>query len=347
MFLSLVHLDTLSVEATARKAPNGDMIVVCTCGGSREPAPENRVYLFRSKDNGRTWSPKQMLNEEDGFAHYHTCTAVVENEIWVFISKHNGYFVDWQNYMLISGDSGYTWKKREFNILPEYSFIRSMSVLSSGQIIFPYHYYPVNKAQADDCRQRKCLICESKVPYIENGIIISSDGGKSFQKTVAFLQTGDEIPLIGGGKWRWSWTENSVAELETGHLAMIFRVDASGFLWRTDSFDNGKSWKKPVKTDIPNPSNKPHLLNGNNGEIILINTPNNIEGIFYLRKRFPLEVWVSFDKMKTWSKKIRVSDFPGAYSYADGFADGDGHLKLAFEFNRHDIYYADIDLQKD
>lgn len=345
MFLSLVHFDTLSVEATARKAPNGDLIVVCTCGGVREPAPENRVYLFRSKDGGRTWSPKEILNEEDGFAHYQTCTAVTDDEIWVFISRHNGYFVDWQNYLLVSKDSGFTWERREFGALPKYGFVRSMVALSNGQLLFPYHYYPVTEEQADECRAKNVMIIESRVPYIEGGIIVSSDGGKNFERRVAFLQEGDDIPTCGGGKWRWSWSENTVVELGTpGHLAMVYRVENSGFLWRCDSHDFGKTWENPYKTDIPNPNNKPQLLKGKGGEIILVNTPNNKEGIFYLRKRFPLEVWVSADDMRTWGKKIRVSDFPGAYSYADGFIDDDGHLKLAFEFNRHDVYFADIDI---
>ena len=345
MFISLVHLDTLSVEATVRKAPNGDLIVVCTCGGNREPAPENRTYLFRSTDNGATWSEKQMLNTEDGMAHYHTCTAIVGGEIWVFISRHDGYFSHWTNYMLISGDSGCTWKKRELKLLPEYAFVRSMSVLSDGNLILPYHAYPVTRAYDDECRARGSLLYKEYQPFTEIGLLVSKDGGKSFEKIIAHRQTEDELRSVSLA--RWSWTENSIAEIQPGHLAMIYRIDGSGWLWRMDSKDFGKTWQPPFKTDIPNPSNKPHLLNGRKGEIILINTPCNTDGIFYLRKRFPLEVWISYDGMKTWGKKIRVSDFPGAYSYADGFVDGDGHLKIAFEFNRHDIYYADIDLDKD
>lgn len=346
MFLSLVHFDSLSVEATARRVPNGDLVVICTCGGLREPAIENLAYLFRSTDNGCTWSKKQLLCELDGYAHYHTCTAVLNGELWIFISRHSGRFSDWTNYVLISEDSGFTFRRRELPLLPEYAFVRSMTVTKSGRILFPYHYYPVTKAQSDDCKAKGVIICASDIPFIENGLIVSDDGGKTFKRQVAFLQQKEEIPVLGSGH-RWSWTENSVAELENGHLVMMFRVDSTGYLWRTDSFDNGDSWQKPVMTDIPNPSNKPHLLNGRNGEIILINTPCNTEGIFYLRKRFPLEVWVSYDNMASWAKKIRISDFPGAYSYADGFVEDDGHLRLAFEFNRHDIYYADVDLSKD
>ena len=71
MFIKLVHRDTMSVEATVRRAPNGELLLLCTCGGTAEPAIENRVYLFRSSDNGRTWSKKQQLNEEDEIGRAH------------------------------------------------------------------------------------------------------------------------------------------------------------------------------------------------------------------------------------------------------------------------------------
>ena len=51
--IELVHCDTLSCEAIVRRAPNGELILVCQCGGTGEPMPENRVYVFHSADGGR------------------------------------------------------------------------------------------------------------------------------------------------------------------------------------------------------------------------------------------------------------------------------------------------------
>ena len=62
--------------------------------------------------------------------------------------------------------------------------------------------------------------------------------------------------------------------------------------------------------------------------------------------RFPLEIWISENNMAGWNKKIVLSDFPGVYSYANGFIEGN-ILYLAFEFNRHDIYFARVDLEND
>lgn len=342
MFISLVHMDTQSVEATVRRAPNGDLIIICTCGGDREPAPENRVYLFRSTDKGRTWSEKQMIHEEDGFAYYQTCTAVENDKIYVFITRHNGHFVDWKNYVLVSEDSGFTWTKQKTPLLPENGFIRDMVTLGNGEKLFPYHAYPLTEEQHEYCRLNGLLICMCRPPvsYVDNGVFIG-DFEKGFTKITAFRQT--ELPCAPDGSRPWNWSENTVTELEKGHLSMLYRIENSGFLWRTDSHDNGRTWEQPYKTDIPNPANKPQLLKGLGGETVLLNTPNNRKD-FYLRRRFPLEAWVSYDGMKSWSRKIRISDFPGCYSYADGFIDADGKLKLAFEFNRHDVYFAETEI---
>ncbi len=342
MFIKLVHRDTMSVEATVRRVPNGDLLLLCSCGGTAEPAIENRTYMWRSTDSGRTWSKKQQIHEEDGLAHYQTETAVIGDEVRVFISTHNGKFIEWKNYYLSSFDSGYTWQKHTTPCIPEYAFVRGMTKLSNGDIIFPYHSYPITKEQEKHSKENNIPAYNNDIETIENGLIVSSDGGKTFRKQVAFYNSVAELKAQ--GYWHWNWNENTVVELESpGHLAMLYRIDRSGWLWRSDSFDYGKTWSNTVKTDIPNPSNKPYLTKAPNGDIILLNTPTSVLG---LENRFPLEVWLSNDNMKTWYKKIRVSNLPGAYSYANGFVEN-GHLLMAFEFNRHDIYFVDCNLYAD
>ena len=58
-------------------------------------------------------------------------------------------------------------------------------------------------------------------------------------------------------------------------------------------------------------------------------------------------IHVSYDGMKTWGKKISLSNFPGMYSYPDGFIDENNCLYAAFEFNRHDIYFFSYNLNEE
>ena len=343
--LSLVHIDALSVEACARKTPGGDLFVVCTCGGTKEPAVENQVYLFRSKDGGMTFSAKQRITEGDGVAHYATSVVVRQGKIHVFVSEHNGKFIDWRNYIYTSSDDGNSWSRRALAVLPQFAFVRDACVLSDGSLMLPYHYYPVTEEQNRALKKRGGLIAEAPVPHIELGVLTADDALEHFERRAAFLQSREKI--ANRHNYTWSWSENTIAEAEPGHLVMLFRICFTGKLWRSDSFDFGKTWSEPRATDIPNPSNKPQLLKTERGELVLVNTPSAFSEGWHLNPRFPLEVWVSGDALNSFRKKIRVSDFPGGYSYADGFIDEDGRLKLAFEFNRHDIYFADIALEDD
>ena len=124
---------------------------------------------------------------------------------------------------------------------------------------------------------------------------------------------------------------------------MLLRINNAGYLYKSISLDDGKTWSEIEKTDIPNPNNKPKLIKTNDGTIILLNTPNSKVGMI---NRNPLEVWVSYDDMKTWSKKIRVLDFPSSYlSYPDGIYDEESKsVKFSFELNRHDVYYVDVEI---
>ena len=343
MFIKLVHRDTLSVEATVERAPNGDLLLLCTCGGTGEPQIENRVLSFRSKDDGKAWTKGTQIHEEDGRAHYQTETARIGDEIRVFISTHDGKFLDWKNYFLSSYDSGETWQKHPLPELDRFAFVRGKVDLSNGEMIFPYHAYPIDEKLNEESKRENRPAYLNAIEYVENGLLVSRDGGKTFERRVAFYTMLDES-FRNSPSCRFSWNENTVVELKDGHLVMLYRLDRSGWLWRSDSYDYGNTWSEPFRTDIPNPSNKPRLLKAPDGKIILLNTPNANCGLV---NRHPLEIWISDDGMKTWGKKISLSNFPGMYSYPDGFIDENNCLYAAFEFNRHDIYFFSYNLNEE
>ena len=338
--IRLVHRDTLSVESILRRAPDGTLICTCTCGDIKEPAPQNRICLFRSCDGGEKWEEQGPVTPENGYAYYMTETAVLNNKIYLFAIRHDGNFTNWENLLYCSEDSGRSWNKTSLKTcFPALTFVRGMAVLSNGNILFPYHAYPITAEQNSACSLSKRLVTCCDIDAVENGIIYSDDGGKTFRKKIAFIQKISDLLKMGFMKWTWS--ENTVVELDPGHLVMLLRLDASGVLWKSESFDYGVSWNGYHRTDIPNPGNKPQLLKRNDGMVLLLNTPRSGKR---MEDRFPLEVWCSMDGMRSWVEKLQVSDFPGAYSYANGFIDADDRLKFSFEFNRHDIYYVEVEL---
>lgn len=333
--IKLVQIDTLSCEAILRKAPNGDLIIVGQCGDVLEPAPENRVYIWRSKDNGETWSKRALVYPEDGRAVYQTEVFVNRGNVNVFTITHNGYFLDWDCFWMVSRDSGYTWERGDnIPFMKGLVFARGVLRKKNGELLLPYHHYDVSAEENERVKKlgdKNILNC--RVKYVETGCLISSDDGLSWKRG-RWLN----IPLDSNWTGGWQWTEPTLAELSDGTIVMLMRRNGSGRLWRSDSSDGGLSWCEPYKTDIPNPNNKPKLIPMRNGRVALLNTPNSNFG---LENRYPLEIWISDDDMKSWRYKRTLTNMPGGFSYADGIATDDGHILFAFEFNRHDIYFVD------
>jgi len=334
--LSLVHVDTMSCEPILRRMPNGELLVVCQCGDVREPAPLNRVYAFISADEGKTWGEPICVWPEDGRAVYQTETNVLDGVIRVYLTVHDGHFIDWECHVVASRDNGRTWvKEGRTPVFPAFTFIRGLTKLKNGNFLMPYQHYPVSAQDNARLKENNAYVWDSEIKNAHLGVLISRDEGKTFVASKPL-----EIPCEKG---KWVWPEGTVAELSNGRLVMLFRFDGEGFLYRTESEDGGQTWSAYEKTDIPSPNNKCKLYNLPDGRIALLHTPNNSS--FRLRGRTPLSLWISNDDMQSWSVKEDVVTIPGYLSYPDGYVTEDGKkLLFAFDYNRHDIMFAEVDI---
>lgn len=338
IIINEVHTATLSCEPMIERVANGELLCVCQHGGVDEPSIENRVYVFHSKDEGKTWDTDEMssIYPEDGQAVYCTEMSVDGNEITAYLTVHSGSFFDWKCVMMKSFDNGYTWENYGHPpYFPEHTFIRARLNTSDGRILIPYQYYKITREDHVRVFNGKEAL-DKENTYCESGVIESTDGGKNYEKHIACRMPVNK---------EWIWSEPTIAEHTDGTISMLMRVDGSGWLYRCDSKDGGKTWGEYYRTNIPNPTNKPRLFNLPEGKIALIHTPNNegMDGNVWGVKRSPLELWISDNNMKSWSEKIRLTDFPGDYSYTDGFYEN-GHIRFVIEHNRHTVLYFDVEL---
>ena len=318
--ITMVHRDSLSCEAIVRKLEDGSLFLISQCGGNSEPAPENREYVFRSAD-GEKWSAPELLQKDNGRAMYATDVDVDKNKITVWLTEHNGRFLDADCYALVSTD-GVSWQRREIpHFGNSFTFIRG-TIPAGKDRLAAYQHYPVTQEENASLNKSGKTILDSALPAVQCGTLLFSPDG-TYKKSKDLL-----LPNEFGGKRVWQWPEPTLARLKEGYV-MLLRVNGAGVLYRSDSAD-GLHWCRPYPTDIPNPNNKPKLLNLKGGAIALINTPNGKVGFRY---RNPLEIWISDDDMRSWRYKKRVLDFPGWLSYPDGFADGE-RIVFAFEVNR-------------
>lgn len=335
--IKMVLRESLSCEAILRRAPNGDLIILSQCGGTNEPQRENRVILLRSSDNGETWSKPTRIYD-DGRALYVSEVFVSDGEIWAFALAHDGDFLGWETFLLKSFDSGYTWQKCESVWKDEsFCFIRG-GIRAGGALVFPVQYYEVPDSEYRRLKEKGELLLKAELPCVKNGALISKDGGKSFFKS----RITADLPMSINGKRFWKWSEPTLARLSDGTIVMLLRADGEGYLYRSESADGGETWSAPQKTEIPNPNNKPKLLNLTDERIALINTPDERIGF---KHRDCLSLWISDDGMKTFAYKRELLRFPGWLSYPDGFFDErEGRIKFAFELNRHDVYFVDCSI---
>ena len=325
----------LACDTTLRAMPDGSWVTIMLGGGNSEPSTRNRVFLSRSHDEGKTWSPMKAVDL--GVKAKAPSTALVPSELMVlgrrctmFVATHDGTFADWKEWMVHSDDSCRSWSKLEPvpGRLHERTFVRNHIVTRDGRILLPFqHYLRVGKTRTVSNNRRL-----SPPTNPRNGVLMSEDGGKTW------TEHGD-IRISASDDYH-GWAENSIVELENGRIGMIIRADGlGGVLYYAESADGGRTWPSFArKTAIPNPGSKAVLYRLAGNAVALLHNPNS-------RHRSPLALWVSFDGMKSWPyRRVLVPescDGPkGRLNYPDGFVSRDkSYLHFAFDDNRHRAVY--------
>ena len=328
--------DRLACDTTLREMPDSSWVMVMLGGGHTEPLPQNRIYLSRSRDEGKTWSllrpidlgvksssPEKALVPTELMVHGDRCT--------LFVATHDGTFADWREWMTHSEDSCQSWSplKPVPGRLRERTFIRNHIVARDGRILLPFqHYKRVGKTRTASKNRRVSPPTDPR-----NGVLISDDGGETWSEHGNIRLTDDDD--------YHGWAENSIVELSDGRIAMIIRADRlGGVLYYAESADGGRTWPAFArKTDIPNPGSKATLYGLGGDSVALLHNPNPSH-------RSPLALWVSHDGMQSWPYKRVLAaesvDGPeGRLNYPDGFVSLDRRfLHFAFDDNRHRAVYV-------
>ncbi len=329
--------DQLACDTTLREMPDGSWVMVMLGGGHTEPLPQNRIFLTRSTDLGRTWSSVKPVDL--GIKKKDPNTALVPSELMVhggrctlFVATHDGTFAEWKEWMTHSDDSCKTWSELEPVPcgLHERTFIRNHIVTRDGRILLPFQHY--GRVQSPPRRISKGRLFSAPTDP-RNGVLMSEDNGQSWT-------THGEIRITDDDNYH-GWAENNIVELRDGTIAMLIRGDRlGGVLFYAESKDGGRTWPSFArKTEIPNPGSKAALYGLGGDSVALLHNPNP-------KHRSPLALWVSYDGLSTWPyRRVLVAescDGPeGRLNYPDGFVSRDGSfLHFAFDDNRHRAVYV-------
>jgi len=326
-------------DTTLRQMPDGSWIISMLAGDDFEPSPKNYIGITRSKDEGKTWSPLETVDTT--FPHSGITSGQGATEIMtlgqrttMFFSTHSQTWGrDWLSWIMHSDDNSKTWSKPEPmpGRLAKFTFIRGHIITKDGRIMIPFQHYEgppsgTPPPEAEEKPWHKALTHYVSNP--RNGVLISSDGGKTY------TEHGD-IRLTPDDRYH-GWAENSIVELSDGRILMVIRGDRlGGMLYKAESKDGGKTWPEYASiTPIPNPGSKAMLYSLGGDNVALLHNPNS-------KHRSPMALWISFDGGKSWPyqrvlQQESVDGPKGRMNYPDGFVSADKQwLHFAFDDNRH------------
>ena len=284
----VIYRDTLCCEPILRRMPWG-FLLLCECGGTCEPAIENKMYSFISAD-GITWDgPYTIWPEEDGAQCLSELLVTPDGWALGFFIRHSGGFTDTQTVLRRSRD-GITWENVDFpmELSCMHIYRGAVNTTDGSGCLIPYQFHRLRGPAPEGSR----LWDKGIVQQVENGVLLFNWDG-STKKSV--------IPAVTQFPTHWGrnfiWTESAVAFTDSEKMQMLLRMDGTGVLFTTKSGDCGMRWDNPVPTAIPNPGNKIRLYTLPDGRIVLLHTPNTNE-------RAPFSMWISEDGLQTYSQKI-------------------------------------------
>ncbi len=120
--------------------------------------------------------------------------------------------------------------------------------------------------------------------YKEKGVDFVVGGVDSFDDWESFPVLGTNAELSAEEPYWWILPNGK-------ELMALFRDNRrSGYLYRSFSIDNGRTWSRPVQTNFPDARSKFHGIRLSDGRYVLISNPNPA-------KRDPLALSISKDGM--------------------------------------------------
>lgn len=285
------------------RAANGRLWACWYTGGKGEGG-SNYTVLVTSDDDGKTWSdPVLAVDPPDPVRSFDPCLwHDPTGKLWLFWA---------QSYHLFDGRCGVwaitttesdkpkpTWTKPRR--IANGIMMNKPTVLSDGTWALPTAIWPRKPLRADMADQRY------------PNLTITKDQGKTFH-----LIRGPDIP----GR---SIDEHMLIERKDGSWWMLVRMPYG--IAEVTSTDRGKTWSKPVKSDIKGPNARFFIRRLNSGKLLLVNH-------YKFTRRSHMTASLSNDEGKTWYGHLLL-DPRKHVSYPDGVQAPNGKIYITYDRSR-------------
>tara|TARA_R110002012_G_scaffold318604_1_gene537341 strand:- start:36991 stop:38121 length:1131 start_codon:yes stop_codon:yes gene_type:complete len=295
-------------------APNGDLIAsidqrVPNCGDLKW-SKEINIIIRRSTDNGKTWSPIEMVVDFPYGQSASDPSFIVDNvtnDIFLFYNYMN---LDTEKdiyylHMVKSSDNGKTWT--------EPLDITSQITKPEWKTDFKF----ITSGSGIQTRSGKLL---HTMVNLNSGLHVfgSDDHGKTWYFIDTPIQPADESKIV---------------ELVDGTLMINARVNGKGMRYIHLSDDHGKTWSTKEAPELIDPGCNASIIrytsveDGYDKNRLLFSNAKAAKG------RTNMTVRISYDEGKTWSEGKTI--YEGSSAYSDMTIMENGEIGLFFEQDKH------------
>lgn len=282
--------------STVARLDNGEF-VVAWFGGTEEKNDDVGIWMSTGKPGN--WTQPVELEKLRDDPHWNPVLFNAPDGSVILYFKVGKEIPTWETWYTVSTDNAKTWSDAKELVPGDRGGrgpVKNKSiVLSNGDWLAPASH--------------------EEGPWLAF-VDRSTDNGKTWLAE-------DYVPMDMPEEEGKGAIQPTLWESDPGKVHMLLRT-ASGYIGRSDSDDNGKTWSEMYDTGLPNPNSGIDLVKLPGGELVLAYNPDDKNW----GDRAPLTLAVSEDNGKTWPYKLDIEtgvpddefSYPSIISWDDTIA---------------------------
>lgn len=297
--------------STVLPLDNGD-VLAAWFGGKREGDDSVEIWLSRRTADG--WSAPVVVSEKDDVPHWNPVLHQRLDGTIILYYKYGKEIPFWQTRYVESPDGGVTWSA-------------------------PKELVPGDDSGGRGPVKNKCL-------RLDDGTLLAPASTEQHRRFMAFIDvshddgyTWQRCELMERPRYKGAYVgliQPTLWQSDEGvHCLMR---SSKGALYRSDSFDGGRTWQKPRRTRMPNNNSGVDCDRDEKGRLWLVCNPVAENwGV-----RHPLTLFVSLDNGKHFTEIMKLEAGNGEFSYPAIVCKGN-KLYITYTYLRKKIVCWEIE----